>query len=130
MKQKELSELQHEWVRSAQESDLGLWWLAADVREELGPSATDEIVRRRALELLEPLLRIGALEAVDLLPGGRFVRWEGEVSSQVEKIDKAWRSIRRDPKIGEIVFLSGREGRRGSRESTDSAKARISSEVG
>lgn len=99
--------LQAQWVAEASESDLGLWWLARDVQENLGGDASDEETRAWTLRLLQPLLRSGEITAVDLLPDGGFVRWPGNVDEQVERIDAEWRALGRQPTLGEVVWFIG-----------------------
>ena len=99
--------LQAQWIAEASDSDLGLWWLARDVQENLDRDASDDDTRTWTLRLLQPLLRNGAITAVDLLPGGGFVPWRGNVEEQIERIDAEWRALGRQPALGEIVWFIG-----------------------
>lgn len=99
--------LQERWIKEAAESDLGLWWLADDVREILGPESSEVAVRSRTLELLEPLLRSGQLRPVDLLPEGRFREWRGGVAQQLARISQEWEQLSRRPRIGDVVTFIG-----------------------
>ena len=102
-----LSELQERWVQEAAESDLGLWWLADDVRERMGAGAAEGEVREQTLELLKPLLETRQLRAVSLLPGGGFEVWHGTVEETVEQIRKQWCRLTEQPNIGEVVWFIG-----------------------
>ena len=95
------------WVREGSESDLGLWWLADDLREVLGPDATEEEVRATTLEALRPLLESGKLRAVTLLEGGTFEVWTGDVDQQLANIAEGWRAVGK-PDIGDVVWFIGR----------------------
>lgn len=101
------TDVQKRWVEEAKQADLGLWWLADDVREILGPEACETEVCNRTIDLLEPLLRSGDLRAVDLLPEGRFREWPGEIVVQLEKIERLWAQLDRKPRIGDIVTFLG-----------------------
>lgn len=102
-----IESVQGRWVKEAEDSDLGLWWLADDVREFLGAEASEAVVRERTLEFVKPLLESGQLRAVDLLSGGRFREWGGEVSEQLARISEAWARLERRPRIGDIVTFIG-----------------------
>lgn len=97
------------WVTEGAGSDLGLWWLADDLREALGCDATEEEVRAVTLELLRPLLESAQLQAVTLLEGGKFEIWTGDVDQQLEKIVKGWKTVGK-PDIGDVVWFIGEQG--------------------
>jgi len=99
--------LQKSWVTIAEESDLGLWWLAADVRGLLGIEASEAQVREHTIRLLKPLLESGELRAVDLLPRGRCREWTDDVAGQLMKIEEEWKGLSRTPSIGDIVCFIG-----------------------
>lgn len=99
--------VQVRWVKEAEESDLGLWWLADDVRESLESEASESAVCERTLVLLEPLLKSGQLRAVDLLQEGLFREWDGEVAEHLVRIGQDWKRLGRRPRIGDIVTFIG-----------------------
>lgn len=94
------------WVTEGSESDLGLWWLADDLREILRDDATEEEVRAATLEALRPLLESGKLRAVTLLEGGKFEVWAGDIDQQLASIDEGWRTVGK-PNIGDVVWFIG-----------------------
>jgi hypothetical protein len=96
------------WVTEGWESDLGLWWLADDLREVFGDEATEEEVRTATLEALRPLLESGKLRAVTLLEGGKFEAWIGDVDQQLARIGEGWRAVGK-PDIGDIVWFIGKQ---------------------
>lgn len=97
---------QRGWVRDARSSDLGLWWLAADIRE-LWPGIPESEVRLETLRALRPLLDSGALRAVHLFPGGKFKAWDGSVEEQLARMDAEWTALGRAPDLGDIVWFIG-----------------------
>lgn len=104
--QQKVEDAQRGWVRDARSSDLGLWWLAADIRE-LWPGIPENEVRLETLRALRPLLASGALRAVQLLPGGAFELWEGSVEEQLARMDAEWATLGRAPDLGDIVWFIG-----------------------
>lgn len=104
--QHKVQDAQRGWVRDASSSDLGLWWLAADIRE-LRPGAPENEVRLETLRAVRPLLTSGALRAVHLLPGGSFEPWEGSVEEQLARMDAEWAALGRPPDLGDIVWFIG-----------------------
>lgn len=101
--------IRERWVTEGSESDLGLWWLADDLREVLGNAATEEEVRSATVRALRPLLESGTLRAVDLLEGGKFEVWSGDVDQQLARIVEGWKTVGK-PDIGDVVWLIGRRG--------------------
>ncbi len=102
----QIRDLQQRWVREASTSDLGLWWIADDVRA-LMPCACEETVIHETLEVLRPLLEEGALRAVDLLADGIFKPWPGTADEQLKKIESEWRALGSEPNIGDVVWFVG-----------------------
>ncbi|MGH7966584.1 MAG: hypothetical protein ACRERD_32940 [Candidatus Binatia bacterium] len=110
MTSRKIKRLQRKWIAEGAESDLGLWWPADDVRDQLGPMATEEEVRRETLAALTPLLRSGQLRAVDLEHGGGYTEWLGSPDSHLERINTEWQALGRPPTIGDIVWFIGPRG--------------------
>jgi hypothetical protein len=106
MKDSDFEALRERWVVESSESDLGLWWLADDLREVLGDGATEAEVRAATLEALRPLLEAGKLRAVTLLEGGKFEVWTGGVDQQLASIAEGWRAVS-TPDIGDVVWFIG-----------------------
>ncbi len=107
MKKQKSADLQRQWAAEARRADLGLWWMARDVRQKLGPRASEDDVRTRTLDLLRPLLDAGELRTAALLPDGKFAEWKGSVEDQLHRIDTGWRGLGRQPALGEIVWFIG-----------------------
>jgi hypothetical protein len=102
----ELESVRKRWSQACAGSDVGLWWVADDVRQ-LQPGASEEEVRVETLRALKPLLCAEILRAVSLLPGGTYQVWEGSVGEQLARIDREWAALGRPPDIGEIVWFIG-----------------------
>lgn len=97
------------WVKEGSESDLGLWWLADDLREVLGDGATEEEVRSATVRALRPLLESGTLRAVNLLEGGKFEVWPGDVDEQLARVVEGWKAVGK-PDIADVVWFIGQRG--------------------
>lgn len=100
------SDLQNEWVRSSVESEMGLWWLANDVREIIG-NLPEEEVCSVTLEILQPLLTEKKLFPINLSADDRYTIWSDEPTVAIEKIREQWLSLGRKPKIDDIVWFIG-----------------------
>jgi glycine/D-amino acid oxidase-like deaminating enzyme len=98
------------WARAGADSDIGLWWIADDIRQ-LNPGASEEEIRRETLRALRPLLSQGLLRAVNLFPGGVYQPWDGSVEEQLARIGLEWALLGRPPDIGDIVWFIGPERR-------------------
>lgn len=94
MREKELRRLQKSWKVAASSSDLGLWWLAEDVREVVGSNASEETVRRLTLAALEPLLVTGELASRDARDGWELRRlgWDDRRATEEDRggVDRGW----------------------------------------
>ncbi|MBC8071670.1 MAG: hypothetical protein IAG13_25320 [Deltaproteobacteria bacterium] len=102
-----LSRLRDEWKRDGAASDLGLWWLANDVRGVVGETVPEGEVRRLTLEAVRPLLESGDLRAGDMTPDGTFAPWSGPVEELVARISSEWQALGRQPDIGDVVWFVG-----------------------
>lgn len=102
-----LSRLRDEWKRDGAASDLGLWWLANDVRGVIGGTLPEGEVRRLTLEAVGPLLESGDLRAGDVRPDGTFVAWSGRVDEVLARISSEWQALGRQPDIGDVVWFVG-----------------------
>ncbi|HEX8701728.1 MAG TPA: hypothetical protein VF815_23065 [Myxococcaceae bacterium] len=101
-----LEDARKRWVETCASSDVGLWWIADDVRQ-LKPGASENEIRLETLRALRPLLIQGALRAARLLPGGSYQLWAGSVEEQLARIDAEWAALGRSPDIGDIVWFIG-----------------------
>ncbi len=101
-----LTNIRKQWLVESAESDLGLWWLAEDLREYLGDDASEEEVLAATLEALRPLLESGNLRAVMLLEGGNFEAWDGDIPQQLSRVAEGWRAVGK-PTIGDVVWFIG-----------------------
>jgi hypothetical protein len=99
------------WERECDTSDVGLWWIADDVREALPGDSSEEDVRREALAFIRDLLSRTSVRASDVLPGGEFVPWSGSIGEQLDRIEAAWANLGRQPNIGDVVWFIGRRDR-------------------
>jgi len=106
MTQINLDALRERWAAEGADSDLGLWWLADDLRTVLGNASTEAEVRSATLEVLRPLLESGQLRAVSMLEGGKFAIWTDDVNRQLEIISDRWKQVGK-PDIGDIVWFIG-----------------------
>jgi len=112
------SELPAAWTAAGVDSDLGLWWLADDVREAMGDGATESDVRATTLRLLRPLLEARVLTAVDFHEGGRFTPRLGNAAAQLERILREWRALPCSPTASATSSgSSAREGELGRQHS-------------
>jgi len=102
----DLESIRRRWDTEGTDSDLGLWWLADDVREVLGDNATEDEVCAATIEAVRPLLESGKLQAADLLEGGQFETWSGDIDQQIARIVEGWQTVGK-PTIGDVVWFVG-----------------------
>jgi len=96
-----LPELVEDYMRHAQADYVGLWPIAARVREDLGITDPGE-VRQQALAVVKRLLERG-LRAGDYLRSG-FLSWkEGDPMSVIARITKEWKVEHGDPTLANPI---------------------------
>ena len=106
MKEADFESIREQWALIAAESDMGLWWLANDLRDALGDEPTEAEVRAATLEAVKPLLKSGQLRAVTMFEGGTFKVWPGTVKQQLSRIRAEWELVG-TPTIGDVVWFVG-----------------------
>jgi hypothetical protein len=94
-------------VASADEGAIGLWLVVGvvrSVRAELSEGEDDE-ARGAVLALVGEALRRRLLIAGEV-EDGAFEAWHLSPEDAVERIDREWRALGRDPQPGEIATLA------------------------
>lgn len=92
-----ISKLRKDWKRNGAGSDLGLWWLANDVRCVHSQERSEDEVRHLTLETVRPLLESGNLRAGDMHPDGTFVPWSGTAEESCAAFPKSGRRLGASP---------------------------------
>lgn len=110
MRKIDFEAIRERWATDGEQSDMGLWWLADDLREVLGDEAPEEEVRTATLEALRPLLESGRLRAVRLLEGGDFEVWPGDAYQQLNRMAQEWKAVGRPTLGDDVVWLIGPRG--------------------
>jgi hypothetical protein len=93
-----------ERIRSEADDDyVGLWKLTWHLRREL-PDASDGLVFELAEAILGGLLKLGVVLGDLDGTSGMFVPWSP--TGALDTAMAAWRSLGRDPNIGEVAWLA------------------------
>ncbi len=88
---------------------IGLWRFARAIRDR-APNATVDEVRERAMPSVRKLVQGGYMRPGRLTkerPG--FSEWNLDPQEAVERIDREWRQLGRDPNIPDICWFSNTE---------------------
>lgn len=88
MTSNDLKLLREKWSAEIDESDIGLLWILADVREQLGLAADEDQIRSVALEAIRPLLESGILN-----PMSKMTLWGGLVDEKLSRIEREIREV-------------------------------------
>lgn len=84
----------------------GLWVLPHFLRDEVGIEDS-ETVRKLSLQAIRELAEQGIIEVGDVdWDQERFQDWELPVDGALERIERAWLKLGRDPGMDEICWLS------------------------
>jgi len=105
MKSVDLNPVRARWLVEGVESDIGLWWLADDIREVVGRDTDEEEIRRLTLLALKPLLEAQQLQVVQLFEDGSYEPWSGSADTQLRRIETEWRGLGRMPQIGDVAWF-------------------------
>ncbi len=91
------------FVEEAQSDFCGLWLLAKWVREDL-PSVDRETARRTTLVIIRRALENGQLVAGEFVDRN-FVPWDMSPTEVLDRIDRAWSELGREPDVGDIAWF-------------------------
>ena len=102
----DLKTLKQDVLAECQDDYVGLWSVVRDVRRHLPVSDAAEI-QDVTLRLLTDLLGARLIAAGNPSSDGRaFKPWELQPAAAIQRIRTEWRSLGREPDIGEIVWFS------------------------
>ena len=104
----ELDELQREFLVEGLEDYVGLWEWVSEVRDRW-PDLEDDAVRAKVLELVGELMRRNAIQAGPLYVKGGFDAWELTPAEALERIEREWIELGRDPNIADICWFNNTE---------------------
>lgn len=96
-----------ELIAEAKADEVGLWFILAKVRDELGINEPQS-VRTAVMDAVKRLLVSGEVSPGYYMPDGSGVAaWELAPATALEKIEADWERLGRDPNIGEVVVFIG-----------------------
>src|SRR5437899_3466058 len=88
---------------------VGLWEIVDAVRFDLGSTNAFEI-RALTLRLVRSLLSERGMQVGHPAPDGRhFVPWDLPPDQAVNRIEKEWSALGREPNIGEVAWFTSAE---------------------
>lgn len=100
-----LSEIQSKILIEGIDDYVGLWEVAWLLRQE-DPSWTSEEIKKRCLEVLGPLLRVGYIKPGRLREDGGFVEWQLNPVESLSRIDREWQCLAPDPDFSQICWFN------------------------
>ena len=106
---RDLDKICDDFLREARNDYVGLWQVINAVERDLKPTSVEER-QRLTLEVIKRLIARG-LQAVDLEASGSGCRpWSDQnVESVVRRINAEWKTLGREPSIGDIVWFNNPE---------------------
>ncbi|SRR6266567_5505546 len=101
-----VDELVQGWAEEVAGDHIAPWHIAKALRRRM-PGATDDEIRSEALLvarglLHDPSIEISTFDATDPRYGGP---WQGSRDEVVDRLEREWRSLGRDPEPGEIGYI-------------------------
>lgn len=81
--------------------DFGGIWQAVEFARRQDPAVT----KRGIIGRLRYLLRRGLVMAGDPQMGGPFKPWEGTPEEIIDRIEREWRDLGKDPMLGDITWF-------------------------
>lgn len=101
----QLDDVQRKVLLEGVEDYVGFWEIIKAIRRR-HPTSPDEEIRTATLHLIGGLLVAGYLRPGTPTRAGGFIQWDLPVEEALSRIDAEWRSLGRDPDIGEIVWFT------------------------
>jgi hypothetical protein len=96
-----------ELVEESKADEVGLWFIVAKVRDELGISEPQS-VRAVVMDTVQRLLDSGEVIAGYYQRDGSGVAaWNLDTATVLTRINTEWDHLGRDPNIGEVVVFIG-----------------------
>jgi hypothetical protein len=96
-------------VEECHEDHVGLWEIVEAVRFDLG-SVNPLETRAMTLRLVRTLLAERGMLVGHPAPDGRhFVAWDLPPDQAVQRIEKEWSALTREPNIGEVAWFTSPE---------------------
>jgi hypothetical protein len=80
----------------------------ASVTRTVGGAATHDEVRQLSLEIIRKVIKDGLMAVGDVTEKGFHV-WELSADDALERIEREWTALGRNPSLGEICWLSNTE---------------------
>lgn len=103
-------EMAKELIAEVHADEVGLWFIVARIRDEVGDADPDRL-QRETLECIELMLASGKVSAGSHRPDGRGLEpWHGDQQDILNRIAHEWNELGRIPDIGEIVVFVGLDG--------------------
>lgn len=100
------SELRGVIVHELQDDHIGLWSVLWEARRVF-PEFSAEDSRLLVIRLVRDLLLSGvAFAGAPKGDAPGFVRWQMTPDEAISRIDREWRDLGRDPRLGDIVWLT------------------------
>jgi len=103
-----LNEIQRGFVVEGLDDYVGLWEWVDKVRSRC-PDLEDDAVRTKVLELAGELMHQNAIRAGALTRDGGFDAWELTPAEALERIEREWIELGRDPNIPDICWFINTE---------------------
>ncbi len=94
-----------ELTRFLEDDYLGLWIVISTVKDVL-PHASEEEIKDATLLTVRILLEDSRVMCGEAIEGGGFELWHVGSNSALDRIDAAWRTLGREPTIGEVVWFN------------------------
>lgn len=95
-------------IAEAQEDLVGVWLVRKWVQRAF-PHLQPDAARSATLGVIERALGTGRVEAGSFPKPATFQRWHLDARGSVDRIERTWKALRRDPDIGDNLWLIGNE---------------------
>src|SRR5215213_8848177 len=93
-------------IDECRDDHVGLWEVVSAVRHDLGCDDPAE-ARGLTLRLVRQLLQERGMRVGHPAPDGRhFVPWGVPASEAMDRIEREWSALGRDPNIGEVAWFT------------------------
>ena len=103
-------ELAKEFIAEAHADEVGLWFIVARIRDELGDADQDRL-QRETLDCIDLMLASGEVSAGSYRSDGSGLElWHRDRQDILNRIAHEWNKLGRMPDIGDIVVFVGRDG--------------------
>jgi len=100
-----LEKVKRDFLVECTDDYVGLWSVIWHIKHDLKEEDSENI-RAISVALIREFLELGLIKAGNPRITGEFVEWQLDPEGIVERLEREWNELGREPNIGDIVWFT------------------------